>query len=43
MELPTSVQDYVIVDELCNTIEKSRTKTFWALVARHVPDGSTLR
>lgn len=38
MELPTSVQDYVIVHELCHTIEKSHTKTFWALVARHMPD-----
>lgn len=38
MELPTSVQDYVIVHELCHTIEKSHTKAFWALVARHMPD-----
>jgi predicted metal-dependent hydrolase len=38
MELPTNVQDYVIVHELCHTIEKSHTKVFWALVARHMPD-----
>lgn len=38
MELPTSVQDYVIVHELCHTVEKSHTKAFWALVARHMPD-----
>lgn len=38
MELPTSVQDYVIVHELCHTIEKSHTKAFWALVARHMPN-----
>jgi hypothetical protein len=38
MALPTSVQDYVIVHELCHTVEKSHTKTFWALVARHMPD-----
>lgn len=38
MELPTSVQDYVIVHELCHTIEKSHTKAFWALVARYMPD-----
>lgn len=37
MELPTSVQDYVIVHELCHTVEKSHTKKFWALVARHMP------
>ncbi len=38
MELPASVQDYVIVHELCHTVEKSHTKAFWALVARHVPN-----
>ena len=38
MELPTRVQDYIIVHELCHTIEKSHTKTFWALVARHMPN-----
>lgn len=38
MELPTSVQDYVIVHELCHTVEKSHTKAFWTLVARHMPD-----
>ena len=37
MELPTSVQDYVIVHELCHTVEKSHTKAFWALVARNMP------
>lgn len=38
MELPASVQDYVIVHELCHTVEKSHTKVFWALLARHLPD-----
>ena len=38
MELPTRVQDYIIVHELCHTVEKSHTKAFWALVARHMPD-----
>ena len=37
MELPASVQDYVIVHELCHTVEKSHTKAFWALVAKHMP------
>ncbi|MDP3847643.1 MAG: SprT family zinc-dependent metalloprotease [Pseudomonas sp.] len=38
MELPASVQDYVIVHELCHTLEKNHTKDFWALVAKHMPD-----
>lgn len=38
MELAASVQDYVIVHELCHTVEKSHTKAFWALVAKHMPD-----
>lgn len=38
MELLTSVQDYVIVHELCHTVEKNHTKAFWALVASHMPD-----
>ncbi|CAM8670439.1 COG1451 Predicted metal-dependent hydrolase [Comamonadaceae bacterium] len=38
MELPASVQDYVIVHELCHTVEKSHTKAFWSLVARHMPN-----
>lgn len=38
MELPASVQDYVIVHELCHVVEKNHTPAFWALVARHMPD-----
>jgi predicted metal-dependent hydrolase len=38
MELPASVQDYVIVHELCHTEEKGHTRRFWALVAHHMPD-----
>jgi len=38
MELPASVQDYVILHELCHTVEKNHTKKFWALVARFMPD-----
>lgn len=37
MELPASVQDYVIVHELCHTVEKNHTKAFWALVSSHMP------
>lgn len=38
MELAASVQDYVIVHELCHTVEKSHTRAFWILVASHMPD-----
>ncbi len=38
MELSARVQDYVIVHELCHTVEKNHTKLFWALVASHMPD-----
>lgn len=38
MELPASVQDYIIVHELCHTVEKSHTKAFWSLVGRHLSD-----
>lgn len=38
MELPSSVQEYVVLHELCHTVEKNHTKKFWALVTRHMPD-----
>ncbi|MDI3274314.1 SprT family zinc-dependent metalloprotease [Pseudomonas sp. AL03] len=38
MELPACVQDYVIVHELCHTLERNHTKAFWALVASHMSD-----
>jgi predicted metal-dependent hydrolase len=38
MELPASAQDYIVVHELCHTVEKNHTKAFWALVTRHMPD-----
>ena len=37
MELPASVQDYVVVHELCHTVEKGHTKAFWSLVSQQIP------
>lgn len=37
MELAGSVQDYIIVHELCHTIEKNHTKAFWRLLTRLMP------
>lgn len=38
MELANTVQDYIIVHELCHTVEKNHTKAFWSLVAQYLPD-----
>ena len=38
MEFAPSVLDYVIVHELCHTVEKHHDRAFWKLVARHYPD-----
>ncbi|WP_028449430.1 YgjP family zinc-dependent metalloprotease [Chitinibacter tainanensis] len=37
MEFSAAVQDYIIVHELCHTIEKSHSKAFWILVSQHIP------
>jgi predicted metal-dependent hydrolase len=38
MELSASVLDYIIIHELCHTLEKNHTKQFWSLVSCHLPD-----
>ena len=38
MELSPAIQDYIIVHELCHTLEKGHTRVFWSLVAEHMPD-----
>jgi len=38
MELPLSVQDYIVVHELCHTVEKNHTRAFWSLVAQVMPE-----
>ncbi|WP_419834898.1 M48 family metallopeptidase [Endozoicomonas atrinae] len=37
MELAPSVLDYVIVHELCHTVEKSHNPAFWHLVEKNYP------
>ncbi|STR45184.1 YgjP family zinc-dependent metalloprotease [Iodobacter fluviatilis] len=37
MEFSAAVQDYIIVHELCHTVEKSHSKAFWVLVSLHMP------
>ncbi|WP_446325859.1 SprT family zinc-dependent metalloprotease [Burkholderia pseudomallei] len=37
MELAGSVQDYIVVHELCHTVEKNHTRAFWNLVAQVMP------
>lgn len=37
MELAVSLQDYIIIHELCHTIEKNHTKAFWRLLGRAMP------
>jgi len=41
--LPESLQDYLIVHELCHLAQFNHGKQFWALVARTVPNYRTQR
>ena len=41
--LPSELQDYVIVHELCHTARKDHSKFFWALVAKSLPDYGKMR
>lgn len=38
MELAASVQEYVVLHELCHVVEKNHTRAFWTLVSMHMPD-----
>lgn len=41
--LPSDIQDYVIVHELCHTVRKDHSKNFWALVSKSLPEYGKLR
>ena len=38
MLLPTEIQDYVVVHELCHALHMNHSKEFWGEVARVLPD-----
>ena len=35
--------DYVILHELCHTIEKNHSPRFWLLLEKHLPNAKNLR
>ncbi len=41
--LPNELADYIIVHELCHTIEHNHSPRFWAQVARALPNHEALR
>lgn len=42
MEFSNNVMDYIIIHELCHTVEKSHNKVFWQLVTKYCPNWKEL-
>lgn len=42
MQFSNNVMDYIIIHELCHTVEKSHNNSFWKLVARFCPNWRAL-
>ena len=43
IKLSDDLIDYVILHELCHTIEKNHSQKFWTLLEKHLPDAKLRR